>query len=166
MTPPPAWPTSYAEEAADVLTSYDPDGGYGHPDHVQVHGLSAPGAGHYTGTRVDTLDHVNHNLVRMGLEVATSLGHELPPDFAPESFDTWYTPADELTHAGGGRGPLGTKRRAMEPHGPAAAADVSATRSLAVFVTLPEEYFELAFGTEWFVDHSQPAGAGLDVSAT
>src|SRR3546814_8370258 len=25
------------EENADVLTIYDPNGGYGHPDHIQVH---------------------------------------------------------------------------------------------------------------------------------
>src|SRR4051812_11845349 len=29
------------EEQADVLTSYDPAGGYGHPDHVQVHRVGA-----------------------------------------------------------------------------------------------------------------------------
>ena len=31
------------EERADVLTSYDPNGGYGHPDHVQVHRVGVPG---------------------------------------------------------------------------------------------------------------------------
>ena len=150
------------EEAADVLTSYDPNGGYGHPDHVQVHRVGARAAA-LAGTPVVLEATINRDLMRMGLEVATSLGHELPPDFAPESFDTWYTPADELTHAVDVRAQLGTKRRAMEAHASqATAADVSATRSLAVFVTLPEEYFELAFGTEWFVDRSQPAGAGLD----
>ena len=40
------WPPSWREERADVLTSYDPNGGYGHPDHVQVHrvGARAPAA--------------------------------------------------------------------------------------------------------------------------
>ena len=31
------WPPSSREEAADVLTCYDEIGGYGHPDHIQVH---------------------------------------------------------------------------------------------------------------------------------
>ena len=31
------------EEQADVLTTYDPNGGYGHPDHVQVHDVGAAG---------------------------------------------------------------------------------------------------------------------------
>ncbi len=30
-------PRSCARRSADVLTTYDPAGGYGHPDHVQVH---------------------------------------------------------------------------------------------------------------------------------
>src|SRR6185312_10538802 len=30
-----------ADERADVVTSYDPLGGYGHPDHVQVHRVGA-----------------------------------------------------------------------------------------------------------------------------
>src|SRR5262249_19023205 len=32
------------EEEADVLTVYDPAGGYGHPDHVQVHHVGARAA--------------------------------------------------------------------------------------------------------------------------
>jgi LmbE family N-acetylglucosaminyl deacetylase len=146
------------EEAADVLTTYDPNGGYGHPDHVQVHRVGAR-AGVLAATPVVLEATINRDLMRTGLELATSLGYELPPDFSPDSFDAWYTPADELTHAVDVRAHLDAKRQAMEAHASqATAADVSATRSLAVFVTLPPEYFELAFGTEWFVDRSQPAG--------
>ncbi len=32
------------EEAADVLTIYDPLGGYGHPDHVRVHDVGRAAA--------------------------------------------------------------------------------------------------------------------------
>src|SRR5690349_3047296 len=32
------------EERADLLTTYDPAGGYGHPDHVQVHRVGARAA--------------------------------------------------------------------------------------------------------------------------
>ena len=34
---PSGWPPSSREEQADVLTIYDDNGGYGHPDHIQVH---------------------------------------------------------------------------------------------------------------------------------
>ena len=33
------------EEQADVLTIYDDNGGYGHPDHIQVHRVGSAGRG-------------------------------------------------------------------------------------------------------------------------
>ena len=150
------------EEHADVLTTYDPNGGYGHPDHRQVHAVGQRAAV-LAGTPVVLEATINRDLMRMGVDLAASLGLELPPDFAPDSFDAWYTPAEELTHAVDVRPYLPLKRAAMEAHASqATSAEGSATRSLAVFVTLPAEYFELAFGTEWFVDRSRPAGIGAD----
>ena len=35
--PPSAWPRSSARRTPTSLTIYDSDGGYGHPDHIQVH---------------------------------------------------------------------------------------------------------------------------------
>ena len=35
--PPSGWPPSCDEEQADVVVVYDWHGGYGHPDHIQVH---------------------------------------------------------------------------------------------------------------------------------
>ena len=146
------------QEQADVLTTYDPNGGYGHPDHLQVHAVGQRAA-ELAATPVVLEATINRDLMRIGLDMATSLGLELPSDFAPESFDAWYTPAAELTHAVDVRPQLAVKRASMEAHASqTTSADGSATRSLAVFITLPPEYFELAFGTEWFVDRSRPAG--------
>ena len=33
----PSWPSCWLDESADVLVIYDEHGGYGHPDHIQVH---------------------------------------------------------------------------------------------------------------------------------
>ena len=44
----------------------------------------------------------------------------------------------------------------------AAARSAEGTRSMAVFLSLPDEYFTLAFGTEWFVDRRRPAGIDRD----
>ena len=43
------------EEEPDVLTIYDDNGGYGHPDHIQVHrvGRRAGGAGRRAGGRAE-----------------------------------------------------------------------------------------------------------------
>lgn len=142
------------DEHADVLTTYDPNGGYGHPDHVQVHRVGTRAAA-LAGTPVVLEATINRDLMRMGVELAGSLGHDLPPNFAPETFDDWYTPADELTHAVDVSDFLPAKKAAMAAHASQATADGDdTTRSLAIFVSLPPGYFELAFGTESFVDRS------------
>ena len=45
------WREVLREERADALTVYDPRGGYGHPDHLQVHrvGSAGRGAGRHPG---------------------------------------------------------------------------------------------------------------------
>jgi LmbE family N-acetylglucosaminyl deacetylase len=152
------------EERADVLTTYDPNGGYGHPDHVQVHRVGRR-AGELAATPIVLEATINRDLIRMGAELATSLGFDLPPHFTPDSFDHWYTPADELTHAVDVRAQLDAKRAAMEAHASqATSAEADGTRSFESFLSLPPDYFELAFGTEFFVDRDRPPGiAATDI---
>jgi LmbE family N-acetylglucosaminyl deacetylase len=152
------------EEHADVLTTYDPNGGYGHPDHVQVHRVGRR-AGELAATPIVLEATINRDLIRMGADLADSLGVELPPQFNPSSFDHWYTSADELTHAVDVRAQLPAKRASMEAHGSqATSADPGATRSFESFLSLPPDYFELAFGTEFFVDRGRPPGiAATDI---
>ena len=152
------------EEHADVLTTYDPNGGYGHPDHVQVHRVGRR-AGELAATPIVLEATINRDLIRMGADLADSLGVELPPQFSPSSFDHWYTSADELTHAVDVRAQLPAKRASMEAHGSqATSADPGATRSFESFLSLPPDYFELAFGTEFFVDRGRPPGiAATDI---
>ena len=59
----------------------------------------------------------------MPINLAGSLGYELPPNFAPETFDHWYTPADELTHAVDVSAFLSAKQAAMSAHASQATAD-------------------------------------------
>jgi LmbE family N-acetylglucosaminyl deacetylase len=152
------------EEHADVLTTYDPHGGYGHPDHVQVHRVGER-AGELAGTPIVLEATINRDLIRMGAELAASLGVDLPPEFSPDSFDHWYTPADELTHAVDVTAHLAAKRASMEAHASqATGADPGAARSFESFLSLPPDYFELAFGTEFFVDRRRAPGiAATDI---
>ena len=61
-----------------------------------------------------------------GVELAASLGYEVPPEFTPETFDMWYTPAEVITHAVDVSAHLEQKRAAMEAHASqATAADPS-----------------------------------------
>jgi LmbE family N-acetylglucosaminyl deacetylase len=148
------------EEGATVLTTYDPNGGYHHPDHVQVHHVGRAAA-ELAGTPVVLVATISRDLMRMGAELAGSLGYELPPQFTPDTFDDWFLPEAELTHKIDVSGVLERKRAAMEAHASQATGDAG-PRSMAVFLSIPEEYYALAFGTEWFVDRSRAPGIAFD----
>ena len=152
------------EEHADVLTIYDPNGGYQHPDHVQVHRVGARAAA-MAGTPVVLEATINRDLMKMGVELAGSLGYELPPEYSPATFDDWYLPQDQLTHAVDVTAFLDNKRAAMAAHASQTTGDEGA-RSLAMFLAIPDEHFAMAFGTEWFVDRNlEPGIASHDIFA-
>jgi len=144
-------------EGADVVTVYDRFGGYGHPDHVQVHRVGLRAAA-LAGTPVLLEATISRELLRAGAELAGTLGYALGASFQPETFDTWYLPEAEITTVVDVSGQLDRKRAAMSAHASQAtrADGVDTQRSLAVFASLPEEYFQLAFGKEWFVRHGAP----------
>lgn len=147
-------------ESADVLTIYDPNGGYHHPDHEQVHRVGKRAA-EIAGTPLVLEATVNRDLMKTGIDLASSLGFELPPEFSPTTFDDWFLPSDELTHAVDVTAFLDKKRAAMEAHASQATGG-EGPRSMELFLSLPEEYFALAFGTEWFVDRRRPPGIAAD----
>jgi LmbE family N-acetylglucosaminyl deacetylase len=148
------------EEQADVLTTYDRHGGYGHPDHVQVHRVGAR-AGVLAGTPAVLEATVSRELLQAGVELAHSMGHDLGEDFRPDSLDAWYLPEAEITTIVDVRHQLDRKRAAMWAHASQATSDAGTVRSLEVFAGLPEDLFALAFAKEWFVRRS-PQVAGTD----
>jgi LmbE family N-acetylglucosaminyl deacetylase len=156
-----------AEERADVLTTYDPNGGYGHPDHVRVHAVGQAAAD-LAGTPALLEATINRELMRTGVEMAASLGFEVPPEFTPDTFEMWYTPAEAITHTVDVGAHLDQKRAAMEAHASqATAADPRRSRTLERFLGLPAEYFALAFSTEWYVERGRaPSEAADDVFAS
>jgi LmbE family N-acetylglucosaminyl deacetylase len=149
------------DEGADLLTVYDPNGGYGHPDHVQVH-LVGRRAADLAGTPVVLEATFNRDLLGMAADLAPTLGLDLPADFVPPDTSTWFVPATEITHSIDVRDYLDQKRASMRAHASQTTAASSSTRSLAMFLALPDEWYGIAFGTEWFVDRSQPHGATFD----
>jgi len=151
------------EEAADVLTTYDHHGGYGHPDHIQVHRVGARAA-ELAGTPVLLEATINRDLMQMGVGIAQSLGYEVPDSFNPATLDEWFVAGDEITHAIDVSAFLDAKRSSMEAHQSqttSAAAD-GGDRSLALFLSLPPEYYAMAFGTEWYIQHGQPTEPKAD----
>lgn len=153
------------EESAQVLTIYDPAGGYGHPDHVQVSRVGARAA-----QLAGTPSVLEATVDRTALQRALRLVHRLPgipADFAPRRFDAAFTARGHLTHAVDVRRFAAAKRAAMAAHVSQAGAD-EGTRTLAVLLRLPMPLFRLAFGREWYVEHGRLPSRPLldDVFAT
>jgi LmbE family N-acetylglucosaminyl deacetylase len=140
------------EEGADVLTSYDRHGGYGHPDHVHVHRVGAAAA-ERAGTPRLLEATISRELLKAGVELAQLLGYDLGTSFRPDDFEQWYLPEAEIDTVVDVAAQLNRKRAAMQAHASQATSSGGADlrRSLAVFASLPDDQFALAFGREWFV---------------
>ena len=147
------------EENADVLTSYDRNGGYGHPDHLQVHAVGRRAA-ERAGTPTLLEATFNRDLLQVGVGMVASMGYELPPGFTPDTFEAWFTPAGELTHAVDVTEHLAAKRAAMAAHRSQATTGArdDAVRTLSLFLSLPDEWFNMAFATEWYVQPDRKPG--------
>jgi LmbE family N-acetylglucosaminyl deacetylase len=133
------------EEGADVLTVYDDNGGYGHPDHIQVHRVGVR-AGEMAGTKRVYEAVANRDHIRRGFEAAREAGVELPGGLQDQDFDvdTFGTPEDLITTSVDVSAYLERKRQAMAAH----ASQISET---SFFLAMPPDMFAMAWGTEWFV---------------
>jgi len=139
------------EEDADILTIYDSDGGYGHPDHIQVHRVGVRAAALAGTPRVfegtmnrDHIRRVIAESVAAGGIAATEV-----PDVTEDS--TFGRPESVITTGVDVREHLATKRGSMAAH----ASQISET---SFFLSMPDEAFEAAFGWEWFIRHGAPDG--------
>lgn len=145
-------------ERADVLTSYDPAGGYGHPDHMQVHRVGARAA-ELAGTPVLLEATVDRLLLRRALRLVGWLPGA-PAGFDSSSVTGAYTARTDLTHRVDVRRFTDRKRAAMAAHASQATADRS-TRTLQVLLRLPRPVFTLVAGHEWYRQPGRPTGSPL-----
>jgi LmbE family N-acetylglucosaminyl deacetylase len=134
-------------ERADVLTSYDPAGGYGHPDHLRVHSVGARAAA-LGGTPVLLEATVDRLLLTRALRLVQWLPG-LPAGFDAGSVAQAYTARAELTHRVDVRAFTAAKRAAMAAHASQASAD-QGTRTLQVLLRLPGPVFDRVVGREWY----------------
>ncbi len=139
------------EERADVLTCYDDNGGYGHPDHIQVHRVGKRAAELADTPRVyqHTInrDHLLRGLAAYS-EQARAAGVEVPDLAADEGFGK---PESVITAAVDVSPYLDHKRGAMRAH-------ASQIGEHSFFLTMPRDVFGYAFGTEWFIRDGQGPG--------
>jgi LmbE family N-acetylglucosaminyl deacetylase len=146
------------QERADVLTSYDRSGGYGHPDHVQVHRVGARAA-ELAGTPVVLEATVDQHLLRTAVRVA-SLVYRFPPDFDRPAIEGAYAPRAVLTHKVDVRRYADRKRASMAAHASQATAD-SGDRTLAALLRLPPPLYRRVLGREWFIEPGRVPGRPL-----
>jgi LmbE family N-acetylglucosaminyl deacetylase len=151
------------EESVDVLTVYDSDGVYGHPDHIQVHRVGVRAA-EMAGTPHVLESTMNRDHLRSVVAEALANG-EMPPEDAPDldgDDATFGRPESAITTFVDVEDLVGLKRAAMAAH----ASQIAET---SFFLTMSDEAFRASFGTEWYIRRGAPRGhreddvlAGLD----
>jgi LmbE family N-acetylglucosaminyl deacetylase len=147
------------EEGADALTVYDAAGGYGHPDHRQVHvvGTAAAAA---AGTPLVLQATVDRNVIRpVARLIAATPG--LLPEVSAADYESAYTAHQDITHTVDVRAYADQKRRALLAHYSQATSD-KGVRTLALLLRLPSWVFRRALGREWFVEPGRVPGTPLD----
>ena len=135
------------EEDADVLVTYDPNGGYGHPDHVRVHQLGVRAA-EIAGTPQVFEATVPRDLLLRGIRLASKV-YRFPPEFDPTSFEHAFTASADVTHRVDVRRYSDAKRASMAAHASQATAD-EGDRTLAAFLRMPKPLYRKVFGTEYY----------------
>jgi LmbE family N-acetylglucosaminyl deacetylase len=139
------------EERADVLVSYDANGGYGHPDHLRVHSVGAAAAA-AAGTPVLFEATAPRDLMVKAIK-AVGLVYRFPPEFDPTTFERAFSASADITHRVDVRRYIDAKRASMAAHASQATAD-SGDRTLAAFLRIPKPLYREVFGTEYFIRRS------------
>ncbi|MFB9377027.1 PIG-L deacetylase family protein [Kineococcus gynurae] len=154
------------EEGADVLTGYDPAGGYGHVDHVHVHRV-AQRAAVLAGTRVLLEATVDRTLIRRGVRLA-----RLVPGFVSDAtahgLGAGFSDRADITHRVDVREHLGAKRAALRAHTSQTETRSArrALRGVGLLGALPRPLADVVLGREWFVERGRRGPVTGDVFAS
>ncbi len=133
------------EEDADILTGYDANGGYGHPDHVQVHRV-ARRAQALAARRPRLLEAtVDRTWLLRLFRLLRPFARLLPGLNIPG--DEIYTPRSGISLTVDVRDELHAKRAALRAH---ASQGGGGVRTVAVLLGLPGPLARRVLGTEWF----------------
>lgn len=142
------------EERADVVTSYDWHGGYGHPDHVKVHAV-VKRAAELAGTPRVLEVTMNRDALRQAFQAAAAAGapgaHEWDPDQPMDDGNPLGTPEAELHWAVDVSAHLDVKRAALAAH-------ASQASDAGMMLAMPEEAFAGMFGVEYFIEAGREPG--------
>lgn len=144
-------------EQADVLVTYDANGGYGHPDHIRVHQVGVRAAAMARTPTVYEATINRDHLLRL-IRAARASGSEdtLIPN--EDVVAAMGVPETRITTMVDGTPVIDVKRAAMAAH----ASQISET---SIFLGLPPDAFALAWGIEWFIRRT-PTTASVDPLAS
>lgn len=140
------------EEQADLLISYDPQGGYGHRDHVQVHRVGARAA-ELTGIRVVEATIPRELVARAALPLVLL---RLIRRHRLKEMRHYGTPRSQITQRIDVRRYAARKQRALAAHQTPLYSTGRGSRLFRVMVRLPRPLFTLVAGREWFAEPSKP----------
>lgn len=140
------------ELRADVLTTYDWHGNYGHPDHVKVHVVGHRAAA-LAGTPEVLEATMNRDFIARLMAEAREHGEDLgaPDESSTDDGEPFGMPEAELTTAVDVGAFVMQKRASMAAH-------ASQITDSSFFLQMPEDRFAMAFGTEWYIRKGAPAG--------
>jgi LmbE family N-acetylglucosaminyl deacetylase len=128
---------------ADILIGYDPNGVYGHPDHVKVHLVGARAA-ELAGVDRVLWATANRTMIQKSIADGAFDEDELNENERVDRSE-FGMPEEELTHAIDVSTALDRKRASLMAHASQITDD-------SFFLAMPDELFTVAFGTEWLVD--------------
>jgi LmbE family N-acetylglucosaminyl deacetylase len=149
------------EERAGVLLSHDPNGGYGHRDHVRVHEVGARAAA-LAGTPRVLEATIPREAIRRAVDLAAKV-HLLPPGFDRDGIERTYSARSEITHRVRVARYAGAKRASLRAHASQTAADTGADRTLAALLRIPRPFYDLVFGWEWYIDRDHQGPVSRDI---
>jgi LmbE family N-acetylglucosaminyl deacetylase len=140
--------TILESERPDAFTVYDDHGGYGHPDHIQVHRVGMLAA-ELAGVDAVFQGTMNRDHLQRMIDLRRDRDRPVPdgvsadgvPDSLPEDMGS---PESIITHVVDARSVTATKRASMRCHPSQMAPD-------HFMLAMDDESFEAAMGWEWFI---------------
>lgn len=145
------------EEAAEILFSYDRNGGYGHRDHVRVSEVGSRAA-ELTGVRVLQATMPRENALPIArllsaLRIRSNLAR----------LDAVYSPAAEITHRVDVRRFAGQRRNALAAHRSVLAGTSGFATVAKLLVRMPTWMLGRIMRWEWFIEEGAvPQSPPLD----
>jgi LmbE family N-acetylglucosaminyl deacetylase len=141
------------EEDADVLVGYDWHGGYGHPDHIQVHHVLHRAAALAARPPRVLESTMNRDAMRRMVAQAESADQQgdWDPDRPMDDGNPMGTPEAEIHWRLDVTDVLDRKRAALAAH-------ASQTSDVGMMLAMPPEVFVAVFGAEHYVEPGREPG--------